>query len=505
MKKFNVLLIDDEPEMLEMLEFMLKEEDYNIITAISAKNALKIMGKKRVDLIMCDNRMPEVLGIDFLKMVKTKYPDAIRILMTGFPETRIFKDAINEGEVYKIITKPIDIDNMKIVLKRALEHYESIQENKRLLEELENKVIIRTKELKQSEEKYGVLVENATECIYLLDLEGKLLHINRGCIELNEFSNPDEIIGKYFYEIVDKEYKKRVKDILAKCKKGESFLNYEYRSATEKGNIKWWELNLVPIRTEDRKIINILGVSRDITEKKKYEHQVARLDRLASLGTLSAGIAHEIRNPLSFIKINLQTVKRAYKDEFLGESIGNALEGVENIEKIIENTLQFAKPAEPNFSEEDINLIINSVLLLMKPEFEKKNVTVKLSLYEKLPILKIDPKQITQIFINLLNNAIQAVEPDGGIMIRSYFKKGKKTDSVAVDISDNGSGIPDDKLKYIFDPFFTTKPKGTGLGLSIVQNILKMHNADIFIESKINEGTKVSLEFPLKRIKRDEI
>ena len=505
MNKYNILLIDDEVEFLDMIKLLFEQEDYNIYLSTNAKDAFNIMDKIRIDLIISDNKMPDVLGIDLLKMVKSKYPDTMRILMTGFPETKIFKDAINEGEVYKIITKPVDIDDMKVVVKRALEHYESIQENKRLMKELENMVIIRTKELKQSEEKYRVLVENAKDCIYLLDLEGRFIHINKGGVELNEFSNAQKFIGKHYGEILDKEYREGICDCIAKCKKGESILNYEYSSITEKGNIKLWELNLVPIKNEEGEIINLLAVSRDITERKKYEQQVARLDRLASLGTLSAGIAHEIRNPLSFVKINLQNMKREYEDKFMQKSIDESLEGVANIEGIIESTLQFAKPAKPNFIKENVNSIINSVLLLIKPEFEKKKIKVELFLDENLPKFLIDPKQITQVFINLLKNAIDAVNLKGKITIMSYVKEYRGENFVVIDIIDKGVGIPRDELKYIFDPFFTTKPKGTGLGLSIVQNILKMHNADIFIESEIDKGTKVSIEFHLRRIELNEI
>jgi len=497
MKRFNILLVDDEPALIDMVKFMLEADNYNIFVANSAEKALKVMDKEKIDLVLSDHRMPGMLGIDLLKRIKSKYPDTIRILMTGFKDTEIFISAINVGEVYKIVTKPLDLENMKIVVKRALEHYDSIQENKRLMKELEDKVISRTKELKQSEELYKVLVENAKDCIYLLDLKGRFIHINRGGVELNELSDPEGLIGDYFSKIVDNKYGKEVEGIIKKCKKGKFFLNYEYFSVTEKGNIKWWDLNLVPVRNEDKKIVNLLGVSRDITVRRKYEQQVARIDRLVSLGTLSAGIAHEIRNPLSFIKINLQSLRREHSDERLIKNIKDSLEGVRSIENIVESTLQFAKPAEPKFSKENINLIIKSVLLLMKLKFEKNNVVVESILDNNLPDLNIDPRQITQVLINLLNNAIQAISEDGKIVIMSYSKKYNHNKSVGIDVSDNGSGISEDKIKFIFDPFFTTKPKGTGLGLSIVQNILKEHNADIFIESKLNEGTKISVEFTL--------
>ena len=154
MKKFNLLLVDDEIDMLDMLKTLFEHEGlHNIYAASGGEDALKLMENVSIDLILSDNMMPKMQGINLLKTVKKKYPDTMRILMTGFPEIDVFKEAVNEGEVYKIVTKPLDIIQLKIVVKRALEHYESIQENKKLLNELEKKVIERTKELKESEAK----------------------------------------------------------------------------------------------------------------------------------------------------------------------------------------------------------------------------------------------------------------------------------------------------------------------------------------------------------------
>ncbi|MCK4966358.1 response regulator [bacterium] len=499
MKGFNILFVDDEPDMLEMLSMVLKQEGtYTIFTASDGEEALALMEKVKIELILSDNKMPKMQGIDLLKKIKSKYPDTMRILMTGFPDINIFKDAINEGEVYKIITKPLDIINLNIVIKRALEHYESIQENKRLLKELEKKVIDRTKELKQSELKYSVLIENAAEGIYLLDTSFNIIHINISGIELNGFSCADDVIGMRLSDIVDDKYKDKINNVLKGCSaSGKSLLNCEYRSHTGSGKEKWRELNVVPIKNERDEIVNFMCVARDTSERKKYEEQVARLDRLASLGTLSAGIAHEIQNPLSFIKLNLQTIDRSMQGNSLQESVKDALVGIGNIEKIIKDTLTFAKPAAPRFKKENIGLLIESVLHYMKPEFIKKRISIERETDEELPRVVIDPNQIMQVFINLLSNSLDAVGENGRITIRTLKRRDNRGDYAVVIISDNGGGIPEEKMKYIFDPFFTTKAKGTGLGLSIVQNIIKMNNANISVESELNKGTSFTVEFPL--------
>lgn len=499
MKGFNILFVDDEPDMLEMLSMVFKQErTYTIFTASDGEEALALMEKVKIELILSDNKMLKMQGIDLLKKIKSKYPDTMRILMTGFPEVNIFKDAINEGEVYKIITKPLDIINLNIVIKRALEHYESIQENKRLLKELEKKVIDRTKELKQSELKYSVLIENAAEGIYLLDTCFTIIHINRSGIELNGFSGADDVIGIRLSDIVDDEYKDKVNNVLEECSaSGKFFLNCEYRSHSGSGKEKWWELNVVPIKNERDEIVNFMCVARDTSERKKYEEQVARLDRLASLGTLSAGIAHEIQNPLSFIKLNLQTIDRSMQGNDLQDSVRDALVGIGNIEKIIKDTLTFAKPAAPRFAKENIGLLIESVLHYMNPEFSKKRISVERETDEELPRVVIDPNQIMQVFINLLSNSLDAMCENGRITIRTFKRCDDSGGYVDVIISDNGEGIPEEKMKYIFDPFFTTKAKGSGLGLSIVQNIIKMNNANISVESELNKGTSFTVKFPL--------
>lgn len=500
MKRFNLLFVDDEPDMLEMLSMVFKHEGvYTIYTASNGEEALKRMDEKKIDLILSDNKMPKMNGIDLLKKIKEKYPDTMRILMTGYPEINIFKDAVNEGEVYKIITKPLDIINLSVVIKRALEHYESILENKRLMRELKKKVVDRTKELKHSEMKYSVLIENAAEGIYLLDSDFTIMHVNRSAVERNEFSKSEEIEGRRFSEIIDDEYKDDMNVILRNCyESGQSLLNYEFRSHTKSGKEKWWELNIVPIKSENNEIVNILCAARDISDRRKYEKQLARLDRLASLGTLSAGIAHEIQNPLSFVKLSLQTIERSIQDEGLRSSVKDGLTGIVNIEKIIRDTMKFAKPSAPRFEKENINLLIDSVMHFMKSEFTKKKTVINLEKEKDIPSVFIDPNQITQVFINLLNNSLEALDEGGKISIKTLRIAGDRGEHAAVVVSDNGSGIPEEKMKYVFDPFFTTKAKGTGLGLSIVQNILKMNNASIYVESEENKGTSVTIEFPLE-------
>lgn len=250
---------------------------------------------------------------------------------------------------------------------------------------------------------------------------------------------------------------------------------------------------------EGQKLIQ--AIARDVSEQHALTDKLVQADKLVLLGQLSAGIAHEIRNPLAAVNLNLQVLKRKIPEDTQEyEHVATALQGVERISKIVEVTLNFSKPAIPDIHGVNLNSIVPTTLELVSTVIRRKEIQVEQKLDEKLPIVSADAKQIQQVLINLVTNAADAIKSKGKIVIKSYKERipGRSGGEYAViSISDNGIGIVPEDLSKIFNPFFTRKAEGTGLGLPITQRILHQHNGVIDVESAVGSGTTFYIKLPI--------
>ncbi len=247
----------------------------------------------------------------------------------------------------------------------------------------------------------------------------------------------------------------------------------------------------------------IQALARDVSEQYAMTDKLVQADKLVLLGQLSAGVAHEIRNPLAAVNLNLQILQRKISQDAPEYSyIKTALQGVERISRIVEVTLNFSRPAMPDVQQVNINSIIPQTLELVASALKRKEITVNVHLDDSLPLVAIDAKQIQQVMINLITNAGDSIHTKGAITISSYLEKSTKyneSEFVVVSISDEGCGIPPEDLSKIFNPFFTRKADGTGLGLPITQRILHQHNGIIDVQSKVGEGTTFYVKLPVPR------
>lgn len=247
----------------------------------------------------------------------------------------------------------------------------------------------------------------------------------------------------------------------------------------------------------------IQAMARDVSEHYAMTDKLVQADKLVLLGQLSAGISHEIRNPLAAVNLNLQLLSRKIAEDSPDYPfVQSALQGVERISKIVEVSLNFSRPAIPDVKEMNINSIIPQTLDLVASSIRKKDIKVNIKLAEDLPNIAIDAKQVQQVLINLITNASDAIKDKGTIEINTHLESSAKYNRgeyVVVAISDTGCGISPEELSKVFNPFFTRKAEGTGLGLPITQRILHQHNGIIDVQSKVNEGTTFYVKFPVPR------
>jgi signal transduction histidine kinase len=237
-------------------------------------------------------------------------------------------------------------------------------------------------------------------------------------------------------------------------------------------------------------------VQRDITEFKNLEKKLYESQKLSALGQLSAGIAHEIRNPLSSIKMSLQILSKRMSPE--GNDLKRfriAEKEVDHLEMLVNNILAFAKPVEPKKIPVDLSKVLEQAIAMAEKGIADKKIEVRTK-FAVIPPVAVDAAMMADAFLNVIRNAVEAVKENGKVAISlRYFDETRQ--SVAVEIKDNGSGIDDEDMPHIFNPFFTRKNYGTGLGLSLVTKVIDLHNGVIDICSKKNEGTTVLIILPL--------
>ncbi len=253
------------------------------------------------------------------------------------------------------------------------------------------------------------------------------------------------------------------------------------------------------LRSRDELGSVITAINSMSEELSNREEQIIQSKKLASLGILTAGVAHEITNPLNNISMIAQTYDEMYdrlSDRQRLELIGKVDAETERIRKIVMNLLDFSKPKDANPKEADINTVVQKTLTLVQNMIDVQNIETIVRLEEGLPHLFIDEHQIQQVLVNLVTNAVQAMSAGGRLFISS--RAGKSGDSVEVTVKDTGRGVQPEFLPHIFDPFFSTKGEGgTGLGLSVSYGIIKNHHGEIRVESKVGVGTTFTLELPI--------
>jgi signal transduction histidine kinase len=223
------------------------------------------------------------------------------------------------------------------------------------------------------------------------------------------------------------------------------------------------------------------------------EEQMMHSEKLASLGRLTAGIAHEIGNPLTSVFSFVQILKEMEDDEFKKESLGTIYFHINRVAEILKQLSGFSKMPAVELKSWNVNDLIESSLSLIQYDKRAKEITIARDLSPELPEITTDGGQLSQVFVNLILNAVDAMPGGGTLTIRSTMDNG----NIIISFEDTGVGIPREHITRIFDPFFTTKEKGTGLGLAVSYSIIKKLNSSLTVESEVSKGTKFSIALPV--------
>lgn len=343
------------------------------------------------------------------------------------------------------------------------------------------------------------ILESSPNGVVTVDCGRSIRSVNRKAEEILCLKR-DEIIGKRVSDVFERNISEIIDSALNNHKAIE---NREIERMGKNGNVVTLGISSSFLKSHNTNVTGIIITIQNLTEIKKTEELIRRMDRLSSLGQLSAGIAHEVRNPLASINFNVQMLsKRLDKDDKTGDILNDTIKGIDRLKRLVKGMLDFTKPGIPSLKRGVINDVVRDSIALIDAQIKKRNIYLETKLGKDLPEIVFDPVQMQQVFVNLLLNAVEAVHEGGVINVKSMmgnnFNGNEK--QLLVYIADNGPGISPENLSKVFDPFFTTKPEGTGLGLSITCKILEQHNALIDVFSEGNRGATFVLRFPVNSV-----
>ena len=437
------------------------------------------------------------------------------------------------GEFGIVATPTVIIGNRRFVGLKSLELLREKIRDYITISELRRELRVRELKLQRLEESWNEVFTRTNDLILLINRRGRIVSVNEAVLKVTGVP-PSRILGKRFTAFVLPEDKEKAQRLFSSACEGR-FQVEEIRVANDKGEKLYLSVN--GIRLEERG--EIMVIARDVTEIKRLEAQLFQSQRMAALGELAAGIIHEISNPVSYIRSNLNTleeyantlisiliplvesaektpphkliqpiIQAKEKGELgfilndLRKIIDECSSGVEVIVEIITGLRAFSRPVdrEPPLLC-NVNECIERAVNLVKRRFSGRITLIKE--YAVLPDVYCYPNQLTQVFLNLLVNAEEAIEGEGVVEIKSKLTG----DRIMVEVKDNGRGIAREDLPHIFDPFFTTKKegKGLGLGLRISYRIIERHGGEIKAESEEGKGSRFTVFIPLEPQDKERI
>ncbi len=362
---------------------------------------------------------------------------------------------------------------------------------------LEEQVRARTAELIESEKKYKTLVEEINDG-YFVAQEEKIVFANRAFANLHG-CRTEEMIGRSIYVFIAPEDIQKIKTAYTQNLQSEATPKaFEYMRLTRDGRTFPTEIMARLVAYEN--LPSVLGICRDITERVEMEQRVREAERMATIGQITTSLSHEIRNPLSAVKLNLQILRKNLRlDGNDHRRLEISEQEVMRLERILLELLDFAKPLKLRQAACNVNRVLSSAVELLELKFRQKNVAVVDFFDPALPAVWADGEKLGQAFINLLLNAFEASSTDARVWVDCRCAPGKMEDTVHVRIRDEGPGIGMEALGHIFEPFFTTKTSGTGLGLTNVKRIVEAHGGSVEASSAEPGGTAFDIWLPAGR------
>ena len=532
MERIQILLIEDNPADARLLRELLGEvstSSFSVTQAERLADGLNHLQQGRFDIVLTDLSLPDSEGLQAFQAVQRATPHLPVVVLSGSDDETLAIRAVREGAQDYLVKGQLNGHGLGRAIRHAIERR---QAEERLI---------------RSEAFYHSLVEHLPQNIFQKDLQERFTFANhRFCQLLGKKLN--EVIGRtdldfYAPELAAK-YQQDDREVI---RTGRTLETVE-RNVSPSGEEIFVQVMKTPIRDAQGRTLGTQCIFWDITERKHFEEQLQRkndelaaseaalrrsheelksaqlqliqAEKMESIGTLAAGVAHEVKNPLAILQMGLNYLTRKHppEDENLTMVMQEMRDAIQRADAITRGLLEFAASKRLTAQPHKFNQLILDTLRLVRHELNKHNIVLVSELADHLPMVAADKPQIQQVFVNLFVNAAHAMPQGGTLTVRTGLRpmtetphsegsrSGERiwagTNAVFAEVEDTGTGIPLENLARIFDPFFTTKPTGvgTGLGLPVSKKIIELHGGRIDILNKL-EGTGVRATVLLKPVK----
>jgi len=501
-EKSNILVVDDiEPNVI-LLETTLRHLQANIITAGSGREALEKIKGKELALALIDVHMPEMSGIELAsEILRDKNRNLIPIIfITAYPCNDTELEKIYETGVIDYIFKPV---HPKLLISKVKILLELDRQKQKILE---------------SEKLYRMLLNASPEGIIIMEISGSIREISTVAAEIFGIRRREDFVGRNILTLFPPDEQGRLQEVIRDTIEQGPSHNVEFLITRSDQNQVTCETSFNLIRDNLGKPAALMTVIRDISGRKKIQQQMIHTERLASIGELATGIAHEINQPLNIISLGLENLlveisrNNSVDPDYFHNKAKLIFNNIARITYIIDHVKTFSRVNhELNLVEYDIHDAIRDAVSLIDNQFRNAGITLNLQFEKNVPRIICDPNKVEQVILNLLLNSQDAIEEKMSIVKTDYkwiveIRTRKSKSSLIIEVMDNGMGIKSADIDKIMMPFHTTKKagKGTGLGLSISYGIIKDMNGSIEIESEYSRWTTVTITIPLAPAEPDK-
>jgi PAS domain S-box-containing protein len=475
-ENIRVLLVEDDADDYMLFKYNLKEIKGNFYTltwANTFESALDIIKNNKHDIYFFDYLLGARTGLDLIKEAVQLGIDAPIIILTGLGNHQADLEAMELGAADYLVKGDIDVEKLDRSIRYCIERSRMI------------------KRLKESELKFRSIFENSHDVIYLTDADGKIMDVNRSAERLFGFTR-SELLGMNASDLYEnKKDRDRFREEISQTG---SCVNFEVILLDKNGNRKYCLLTSNIQKMDEAGTLYYQGIIRDMTQRKKTEHDLMVAEKLAFVGKIARILAHEVRNPITNINLSVEQLEEIIDDVNCALYFDIIKRNSKRINDLVNELLENSKPMELKRVATPINTVLQNTFDLARDRAKLKGLQITTDFKGDNANVLADESKLTIAFLNILINAIEAVKADTGVIaIRSDCDDAK----CYIYIEDNGCGIDEEFLKKVFDPYYTSKPNGMGLGLATSQNIIHTHNGKIEVETRINKGTKFKIELDI--------